>query len=70
MIHSKSLVDTAAAKLIWIDKGSHKSRHDLRQLVRISTETQLHTIKQLADELGLEKLLYQVLSEPNEIDSQ
>jgi hypothetical protein len=58
-----SLVDTAAAKLVWIDNGSHKSRQDLKQLIRISTEAQVDAIKQLAVELGLEKLLYEVLSE-------
>jgi hypothetical protein len=63
-----SLVDTAVAKLIWIDKGSHKSRRDLRQLMRISTETQRRAIKRMATEVGLEKLLSKVLSEIDEID--
>jgi hypothetical protein len=63
-----SLADTAVAKLIWIDKGSHKSRRDLRQLMRISTETQRRAIKRMATEVGLEKLLSKVLSETDEID--
>jgi hypothetical protein len=63
-----SLVDTAAAKLIWISKGSHKSRRDLRQLIRISTKSQRQTIEQLAAKLGLGELLSEVLSESDEID--
>ena len=63
-----SLADTAVAKLIWIDKGSHKSRSDLRQLFRISTPSQRQTIEQLATDLGLRGILSQVLSESDEID--
>lgn len=63
-----SLADTAVAKLIWIDKGSHKSRSDLRQLFRISTPAQRQTIEQLATDLGLRGILSQVLSESDEID--
>ena len=63
-----SLADTAAAKLVWISKGSHKSRRDLRQLVRISTESQRQTIEQLVVDLGLRELFSEVLTEPDEID--
>ena len=35
-----SLPDTAISKLIWISKGSHKGRRDLRQLIRITTKSQ------------------------------
>jgi hypothetical protein len=62
-----SLADTAAAKLIWIDKGSHKSRRDLRQLMRISTKSQRQAIENLAMNLGLGGLLSEVLSESDEI---
>jgi hypothetical protein len=65
-----SLPDTAIAKLIWIGKGSHKSRRDLRQLIRISTRNQRQTIEQLAKNLGLNELLSQVLHESDEIDAQ
>lgn len=64
-----SLVDTAVAKLMWIDKGSHKSRRDLRQLVRISTETQKQAIAQMAKKLRMANLLSSVLSENDEIDT-
>jgi hypothetical protein len=63
-----SLVDTAVAKLIWINKGSHKSRRDLRQLMRISSETQKQIIKQTATKFGLANLLSDILSEDDEID--
>jgi hypothetical protein len=63
-----SLPDTIAAKLIWISKGSHKSRRDLRQLIRISTESQKQAIGKLATELGLAKLLSEVLLESDEIE--
>lgn len=63
-----SLADIAGAKLIWIRKGSHKSRRDLRQLIRIATKSQLQTIDQLATDLGLHELLAEVLSESDEID--
>jgi len=64
-----SLADTAAAKLVWISKGSHKSRRDLRQLVRIATESQRQTIEVLATDLGLNDLFAVVLTESDEIDA-
>lgn len=64
-----SLPDTALAKLIWIRKGSHKSRRDLRQLFRVSTEDQRRTIEHMASGLGLNDLLSEVLSESDEIDA-
>ena len=63
-----SLPDTAIAKLIWISRGSHKGRRDLRQLLRTSTENQRETIEQLATDLGLKKLLSEILAESDEID--
>jgi hypothetical protein len=64
-----SLADTAAAKLVWISKGSHKSRRDLRQLVRISIEDQRQTIEQQATDLGWRDLLSEVLAESDEFDA-
>jgi hypothetical protein len=64
-----SLADAAISKLIWISKGSHKSRRDLRQLIRIATNNQRQAIDQLAISMGLEKLLSNVLTESDEIDS-
>jgi hypothetical protein len=64
-----SLPDTAIAKLIWIDKGSHKSRRDLRQLMRIASEPQRQGIERLADEIGLRQLLSDVMRESDEIEA-
>jgi hypothetical protein len=62
-----SRVDAAAAKLIWISKGSHKSRRDLRQIYRTSSDTDRQRIQELARQLTLDPLLGEVLSEPDEI---
>ena len=63
-----SLSDAAISKLIWISKGSHKSRRDLRQLVRVTTKDQRQVIDQMAISLGLDNLLSEVLAESDEID--
>jgi hypothetical protein len=63
-----SLADAAVSKLIWISKGSHKNRRDLRQLIRITTKSQRQAIDQLAISLGLDQLLSEVLAESDEID--
>jgi hypothetical protein len=62
-----SMVDAAASKLIWINKGSHKSRRDLRAIVRKLDERQLGELNRLTGELGLAALLAEVLAEPDEI---
>jgi hypothetical protein len=63
-----SLPDTAVSKLIWISKGSHKSRRDLRHLFRIATPDQRHAIEKLAINFSLGDLLSEVRSESDEID--
>lgn len=62
-----SRADTGASKLIWISKGSHKSRRDLRQIVRTATDEDRLLIEALADQLQLRSLLDEVLGEPDEI---
>jgi hypothetical protein len=62
-----SRADAAAAKLIWISKGSHKSRRDLRQIHRASSESDCQRIRELARQFGLGPLLDEVLKEPDEI---
>jgi hypothetical protein len=62
-----SRVDAAAAKLVWISKGSHKSRRDLRQIYRTSSETDRQQIQELARQLVLKSLLDEVLSESDEL---
>ena len=64
-----SLPDAAISKLIWISKGSHKNRRDLRHLLRISTPGQRQAIEKLAIALGLGDLLSEVVSESDEIDA-
>jgi hypothetical protein len=61
-----SLVDAAASKLVWISKGSYKSRRDLRQIVRSSSESERRALVDLSQELGLGQLLQDVLAEPDE----
>ncbi|MGC6448023.1 MAG: nucleotidyl transferase AbiEii/AbiGii toxin family protein [Rubripirellula sp.] len=62
-----SRVDSAGAKLIWIDKGSHKSRRDLRQIYRTSSEPDHQLIRKLASEMNLLSLLNEVLGESEEL---
>ncbi|HSW37990.1 MAG TPA: nucleotidyl transferase AbiEii/AbiGii toxin family protein [Acidobacteriota bacterium] len=64
-----SLPDVAVAKLIWISKGSHKSRRDVRQLIRIATISQRQAIDHLAESFDLSGLLAEVLAESDEIDA-
>jgi len=57
----------AMSKLIWISKGSHKSRRDFRQLLRLATTSDRQLIDRLAAQLRLTTLLAQVLAESDEI---
>ena len=63
-----SRVDAAASKLIWINKGSHKSRRDLRAIFRNSDDEQRHAIREHAETLKLSGLLDEVLTESNEME--
>jgi hypothetical protein len=60
--------DLVGCKLIWISKGSHKSRRDIRQLMRRFDPAERTRTFALAEELGQRALLEQVLSESDEID--
>ena len=62
-----SRVDAAAAKLVWISKGSHKSRRDLRQIYRTSSKSDRQQIEGLAQQFVLKPLLDEVLGEPDEL---
>jgi hypothetical protein len=62
-----SRADSAASKLVWISKGSHKSRRDLRQIYRTGNDEDRALIRDLARQLALESLLDQVLNESDEI---
>ena len=67
MLPVASCPDVATSKLIWISKGSHKSRRDLRQIVRVASEPDRHRIEDSSAQLGLAALLEEVLGEPDEI---
>lgn len=61
--------DLAVSKLIWISKGSHKSRRDVKQIMRRVTEAERAMVYEFADQLSLRSLLEEVLAEPDEIDA-
>jgi Nucleotidyl transferase AbiEii toxin, Type IV TA system len=63
-----SRVDAAGSKLIWISKGSHKSRRDLRAIYRFAGAEDRVLMQKLASTLGLRELMDQVLAEPDEIE--
>ena len=63
-----SRVDAVASKLVWISKGSHKSRRDVRAMVRNAKSAEVAQIRDVANRLNLSKLLDTVLSEPDEIE--
>jgi hypothetical protein len=60
-------VDAAASKLVWVSKGSHKSRRDLRQIFRNASLSDREQIYELAQKLSLRTLLDEVLNESDEI---
>ncbi len=60
-------IDAALSKLIWINKGSQRSRRDLRGVFRNCDGKQQDIIRTQALSMGLEALLDDVLSEPDEI---
>ena len=62
-----SRTDAAISKLIWIDKGSQRSRRDFRSIFRSGSETQRADIRAQAEKIRLSKLLEEVLSESDEI---
>jgi hypothetical protein len=62
-----SRTDAAISKLIWIEKGSHRSRRDFRSIFRSGSEQQQADIRAQAETIRLSELLEEVLSEPDEI---
>jgi hypothetical protein len=63
-----SRVDTAIAKLLWVEQGSHKSRRDLRQLYRNASTEEQHEIDRIAKDMVKHVLLTAVLAEQDEVD--
>lgn len=62
-----SRIDAAISKLIWIKKGSHRSRRDFRSIFQGCTEQQQADIRVQAAEMRLSELLDEVLNESDEI---
>lgn len=63
-----SIADAIISKLIWIQRGSHKSRRDVRQLFATCDEARIDQINELAEKTDLVSLLAAVLAEQDEID--
>ena len=63
-----SRADLAVAKLIWIRRGSHRSRRDLRRILRQATDEEREFIDTQAQDRSLSDLLTEVLAEPDEVD--
>lgn len=68
MLPVVSRPDLVVSKLIWIRKGSHKSRRDVRQIMLRVSPTERERVGELAEQLQLKTLLEEVLTEPEEID--
>jgi hypothetical protein len=59
--------DAALSKLMWISKGSHKSRGDLRNILKRASVSEREFVEQNAASLGLAPLLAAVLAESDVI---
>ena len=60
--------DAAISKLIWVSKGSQKSRRDFRKILDSSSAVDRETIEGLAGQLNLNTLFDEVIAESDEID--
>lgn len=60
--------DLIASKLVWISKGSHKSRRDVKILMRRAADDEAELARKFAEDLDLAELLDEVLAEPDEIE--
>jgi hypothetical protein len=55
--------DAALSKLIWIREGSHKSRDDLRQILRRASSDEVARVRQSAARMDLLDLLDRIVAE-------
>ena len=62
-----SRTDAALSKLVWISKGSSRSRRDFRNIFRNCSQDQQRIVKSTADAMRLSKLIEEVLGEAAEI---
>ncbi|MBD3673240.1 MAG: nucleotidyl transferase AbiEii/AbiGii toxin family protein [Planctomycetaceae bacterium] len=58
--------DAILSKLIWVSKGNHKNRQDVRRLFRTSTDEEQALVRDFAKELKLSRLLTELLEERDE----
>jgi hypothetical protein len=58
--------DAALSKLIWAVKGSHKSRRDLREILRNASPEESAVVRHTATSMGLVAELDRILSESEE----
>ncbi|MEM9413256.1 MAG: nucleotidyl transferase AbiEii/AbiGii toxin family protein [Planctomycetota bacterium] len=62
-----SRMDAALSKLVWVSKGSHKSRRDFRQILLNLKEDEAMEVRYKAAELGMSDLMQKLIEEPDEI---
>lgn len=62
-----SRIDAAISKLIWIDKGSQRSRRDFRSIFSNCDQQQQVEVQSQAARMQLSELLVEVLAESDEI---
>ena len=62
-----SRTDAAISKLIWIEKGSHRSRRDFRSIFSSCDPQQQTEVREQSGRFHLTKLLEEVISEDDEI---
>ena len=60
--------DAALSKLVWISRGSHRSRRDLRWILAGASPEEQATMRRTAQGMGLGELLDRVLEESDEIE--
>jgi hypothetical protein len=49
-----SRADATASKLVWVSKGSHKSRRDVRKICATASPGEIQWLRRLAAQLNLE----------------
>ena len=59
--------DAALSKLLWAVKGSHKSRRDLRQILRNASPEESAMVRCMATSMGHVDELDRILAEPEEL---
>ena len=63
-----SRADAALSKLVWVSKGSHKSRRDLRGILRRANAAEREFVDRQARRSGLAGLLTEVLAKSDAIE--